>query len=1517
MTAGPATLAGTGLSPASLTAAPPADQGPLAWVYPEIELALAAVAAALQGADWQAAGVRIGVLAHIHQVAGALRMVGLPAEERVVLACETCLRTHEGAPPPAHVAALQPLLAAVEHQLRRRLEGRPVRALDLAPPLAALAQACGWPDEPEALFDPDLTGLPAGRTGAGAPVPGADPATLRGTFQRHLLALLRAPGDGAAREGLSGVLRTVAGDAPGAFGASRWLACAELVAAWNGPPEPSARALLTRIDRQLRTTGLPGDETNDALARAVLWHAARLPAPPPALVDCMRACRVAECLAPVPDLPAEALPPGRVADALARTRLNTALQAASARLETWHLSRQGPLPDALLRDLDEATLACEHLRDDEALQWLAEARTLLQDLPAQGGVADARIEPVADILATLGALADLPPDAARRRLAALRERLLQAAAAVAGTAAPRPAPDDAMASVAAPDSPAQDASGSTSAALLGVFLDEAEDRLAALREDIATLRALGDAQDGRAPVARLRTHLRTLSSSGLVAGLVPLATLCRELDQALASWAGQGAHAWQGPAALVEDSAAAIERWLLRLATGRPPPFETGRLVERARTLSRPAAVPLDSLISLQDIFLEEAGERLRDLREALAQPLAPEAARRAAHTLAGIARTAGHPGMATLAQALETLLTQHRSAPHDPDPATPVLPASLLQEAAAALTRMHADLQAGHPLQPQDALVRALQRELQPLHGELEDPSTDQPDPDLLPVFLEEVADLLPRLQRDLQACREGHDPVSGAVPLDGAARQGALDSLRRGLHTLKGSARMTGCHATGARAHALEDRLQDLRAEVASAGDHLPAPWTAFQHAFDQLVEGIDTLRAPGAPIVTGSGAAQPLPLPVPPLPPVLPAVPPLPQASAASPLASPGASLPLGPVPEGGGYPGTASGPAAPAGAAPAAAATPVLGPAADLAQAQLRLRVEQLDRMATSAGEAGIARARADSEVQQLKRGLGDLVENIQRLKSQLRDIEILGEQALPAGQGTAAAPAGFDPLEMDRYSRLQELTRSLAEGIDDVQTLHHGLKRSVDEVEMALRQQGRVVRDLQQDLLRARMVPFASIAERLQRTVRLAGQDAGRPLDLQLLGAQHEVDRAVLERLVAPLEHLLRNAAAHAIEPAGVRQAAGKPATGSLRIVVTPGDHELQVVVADDGCGIDLARVEAHAVAQGLLPPPEVAPVRLPPGELLQLIFRSGFSTAPELSRVAGRGVGLDVVRTEVLGLGGRIHVDTRAGQGTEFTLVIPVTLATVQAVVVRAGEAWFAVPAPLVEQIRTVNRAQFAELHSERAAHWQGLRYPLASLRRVLGQVDGQVHEVPGGRPLLFLRSADRRCALYVDELAGTQELVVKGVSPHLARLPGVAGASVLGNGRIVLILDPVPLAVGQDGLVAPTLQPPAVLQAQSVVLVVDDALTVRRVTQRVLERAGYQVLLAKDGEEALEMLAAHQPDAMLLDVEMPRMDGFEVMRRVRADALGVQGYLGKPYREEELLALLQQLAVAPARPAT
>jgi chemosensory pili system protein ChpA (sensor histidine kinase/response regulator) len=418
---------------------------------------------------------------------------------------------------------------------------------------------------------------------------------------------------------------------------------------------------------------------------------------------------------------------------------------------------------------------------------------------------------------------------------------------------------------------------------------------------------------------------------------------------------------------------------------------------------------------------------------------------------------------------------------------------------------------------------------------------------------------------------------------------------------------------------------------------------------------------------------------------------------------------------------------------------------------------------------------------------------------------------------------------------------------------------------------------------------------------------------------------------------------------HGIEPRAARVAQGKNETGELLVEVRQEGNEIVLVFSDDGGGLNVERIREKARASGLLEEGE----EVGEARIADLIFQPGFSTATEVTELAGRGVGMDVVRAEAGGLGGRVSVETTRGQGTRFTIHLPLTLAVTQVVLVTVASRTYALPSVLVEQVQQLRPQPLAQAYNDGHIVWLNQEVKLYFLAGLLGQTD-RSPIAQRYSPLLILRSGNQRVAVHVDEVIGNQEVVVKNIGPQLARMSGVAGATVLGSGDIVLILNPVQLAqhVERDrlhavvsepqigGAVAElTLQQPVPSRAEPVagletlptIMVVDDSLTVRRVTQRLLTREGYQVVLAKDGVDALQQLQDYTPDVMLVDIEMPRMDGFDLTRNVRGDEryaaipiimitsrtadkhrdfameLGVNVYLGKPFQEEELLRHLAQ----------
>jgi chemosensory pili system protein ChpA (sensor histidine kinase/response regulator) len=773
-----------------------------------------------------------------------------------------------------------------------------------------------------------------------------------------------------------------------------------------------------------------------------------------------------------------------------------------------------------------------------------------------------------------------------------------------------------------------------------------------------------------------------------------------------------------------------------------------------------------------------------------------------------------------------------------------------------------------------------------------------DEFDPDLLPIFIEEAADLMPTIGEGLRRW--------SASPADASLAQ----TLMRGLHTVKGSARMAGAMALGQHVHEMETRIE--------AATLLPAVPSGL---IDELIADHDQAMAMFETIRDPSRAAAS----------VAPA-----EAPAATPAAAPATDQRDAAVPAAGPRPDQAAAVPAAVPVPLAAQAGPVAVPVAQAGSAAqlVRVRADLLDRLVNEAGEVSIARAKLDNELVALRQSLSDLTENVSRLRTQLREIEIQGETQIQARIAQQKEhEQAFDPLEFDRYTRFQELTRMMAESVNDVATVQQNAAKGLDVASQDLLRQGQVLRELQQDLMRVRMVQFGSISDRLFRVVRQAGKETGKRVNLDVRGAGVEVDRGVLERMAGPIEHLLRNAVAHGIEPREVRLAAGKPEAGEIRVEVRQEGNEIVLIFADDGGGLDFARIRAKAASAGLIP----ADAQPSERELAEFIFAPGFSTAGKVTELSGRGVGMDVVRSETAALGGRIETDSVAGQGTRFTARLPLTLAVAQVVLVGVGEDRYAVPSSAVEQVLQFKPALLSAAYASGHVSWQGGEVPLFYLGALVELADA-TPVAQAYSPIVIVRSGNERIALHVDTVSRNQEVVVKNVGPQVSRVRGVSGATVLGNGDIVLIVNPVVLAQAAVGVALDSYGPssgmlqPARLDVPATIMVVDDSVTVRKVTQRLLAREGFQVVLAKDGVDALRHLQDSVPDVMLVDIEMPRMDGFDLTRNVRADerlrnvpiimitsrtadkhrnyamSLGVDAYLGKPFDEDELLEKIASL---------
>src|SRR5690606_9955979 len=479
------------------------------------------------------------------------------------------------------------------------------------------------------------------------------------------------------------------------------------------------------------------------------------------------------------------------------------------------------------------------------------------------------------------------------------------------------------------------------------------------------------------------------------------------------------------------------------------------------------------------------------------------------------------------------------------------------------------------------------------------------------------------------------------------------------------------------------------------------------------------------------------------------------------------------------------------------------------------------------------------------------------------------------------QDDLTAGGDFDPLELDRYSTIQQLSRALAETANDVASINELLHGLTTEAETLLGQQARVTSELQEGLMQTRMVPFQRHVSRLARIVRQAAGDTGKLAELVVHGAGSEVDRQVLEAMLAPFEHLLRNAVVHGIELPAERRAAGKPETGKVELSLRREGSEVLIEAADDGRGLDLDAIRRKAFEQGLIDDPQ----QVSDQEAVELILRPGFSTASELTQAAGRGVGMDVVDNEIKKLGGSMRIESTRGRGTRFFIRLPYTLAVTHALIVSVGEETFALPLTAIEGVARVPREKLLELltQDEPRLEYGGVSYRVQHLGTLVGGMPSALPDEESAVSLVLVRAGESSTALLTDSLEGSREIVVKTLGPHLASVPGVSGASILGDGRVIVILDAGTLVRGQRAAPQPAVAAEPVARPPAA-LVVDDSITMRRVTQRLLERRGVRVVTARDGLDAIDALQDFEPDIILLDIEMPRMDGYQFASHVRND---------------------------------
>ena len=1083
----------------------------------------------------------------------------------------------------------------------------------------------------------------------------------------------------------------------------------------------------------------------------------------------------------------------------------------------------------------------------------------------------------------------------------------------------------------------QEASPETQEALLETFLEESEKVLASIATCIQACR--NNASD-RESLTTMCRGLHTLKGSGRTVGLLKIAEVAWSMEQILSRWLSEGKPATDELLDLVAKvhqefcgwCASLKEQNTIRLSTDKLQ-VSTESLVSGTETEvevvdadldaqtafattvpdtaaeTKPNIVIGDAVISseLFEVFTTEVKQHLATLESELDgligrpdKPVSHEFML-AAHTLASISRNLQLEFIADIGHVLEQWLTFLSKKSTQPNQAG----LQLMRNAIELLGRMlnaicsqrlpdQVDLQAGVTLSHEMALMpERAEKKSETDHAKLQENEKtgtfvspqnewysirDDIDPDLLETFMEETQELIPVIGSELRSWRTD--------PKDDNFRK----ALLRALHTLKGSARIAGDMSLGELVHNMESCIEDEPKE----GELSTSFFDSLETELDRISEKIENLQGrpkDGVKAVEVEIAEEPI-------------------TPVSSPKTSALQSIRAEETPPG----------------QPEEIGVP-------LQKTLLRVHAELIDHLVNESGEVSIARSRIETELHNFKQSLFDLTESTVRLRNQLREVEIQAETQMQSHFAqTKDSGQAFDPLEFDQFTRFQELTRLMTESVDDVFTVQQSMLVTHNAAEEALTQQARMNRDLQQALTHIRTMPFSSFAEHFYRVVRQAARDMNKKAILRIQGGHIEMDRSVLEKMNSPLEHLLRNSVAHGIEMPAKRLEMGKPEIGQITIALRQSGNETVMTLNDDGAGLDIDRIREKALQQGLMRTDET----LSDKQVIPFIFAHGLSTVQELSEVAGRGIGLDVVKNEIGSLGGRVEITSEKNVGVTFTIYLPLTLAVAQTLMVQAGGHTYAIPTTVVEHVWELDTDALNAAYHDHRVNFSGNSFLFAYLPHLLGDQE-QAPEIKRHNRVLLLHSGALRLAVHVDELIGNSEVVVKSIGAQLARVPGVEGAVVMGDGHIILIINPLKLMHRSNSQSIFTSEASALSTAQTqpekttTVMVVDDSLTVRKITSRLLEREGCDVLIAKDGLDATQLLQDIIPDVMLVDLEMPRMDGFELIKTVRsnprtanipiiiissrtaekhrnvAKQLGVNAFLGKPYKEDELLKYLAE----------
>ncbi|VAW79580.1 Signal transduction histidine kinase CheA [hydrothermal vent metagenome] len=1090
--------------------------------------------------------------------------------------------------------------------------------------------------------------------------------------------------------------------------------------------------------------------------------------------------------------------------------------------------------------------------------------------------------------------------------------------------------------------------------ILEIFIEEAREELEAITEMFPLWKTNNNDLES---LGRIRRAFHTLKGSGRLVGASVIGEFAWAFENLLNRILDKAIKVQPQIIDLISESVVALSPLIDQVEHDTPLSIDVDALALRAfaftdnkKKQAKAAVITPDSRGKesaadfmdpvLYDIFSKESNGHIADITHFIKAcgnsevSQADEGLVRAVHTLHGSARMAGSTPIADIAGLLEkyTKTAMGNESPLQKvglqviENSVSVMKEMLQQinradakeiESEALLDRLQELFDTEKSIEKQR--IATEQRQLiEPL--ETHDVATTKIedsdyDIELMEVFLEEGTEILENSERIIQRLIEAPD------------NREALEEIQRELHTLKGGARMAGVVAIGDLSHSMESLLTDLSEKrmpnsigvidvLHQSLDRLYNMLELVQqrsivHEAPELVELIETVRknkgVAAAPKESKESGAKDVKQ--------------VKSKDDSAIVAEKMVEFPIAPPLKR----------AVPVKAAVTTEKT-VKESEGGALQDAVRVRTDLLDNLVNFSGEVSIYRSRLEQQNNAMGTNLDEMGNTVSRLQEQLRKLEMETEAQIlfNYSQESGNARTDFDPLELDRYSQVQELSRGLSESISDISSIKGLLDNLIRESDTLLLQQSRVNTDLQEGLMRTRMVPFSGIVTRLRRLVRQTAQELGKEADLEVVGEQGEMDRIVLERITAPVEHLIRNAIAHGLETPKQRKKQGKDSVGKIKIEISRQGSEVMLDISDDGAGMDLNAIRKKAIARGLIN----KKTQLSDHDVIQFVLESGFSTAEEVTQVSGRGVGMDVVNSEVKQLGGSFDINSVTNEGTTFTVLLPLTMAMNHAILVKVGEETYAIALSGIEGIVRFSSSDLDGYmkDSKKTFEYAEHKYKVNSLGLLLGASE-HTQSADKVLPVLLVRSGDQRVALQVDQLLGSREVVVKSVGPQISTVRGISGATILGDGSVVLILDMSALIrMGTTMRISSLPQEEVKGDDRAVIMVVDDSITVRKVTTRLLERNDMNSITAKDGVDAIASLDEQIPDVMLLDIEMPRMDGFELasyMRntphlkdipiimitsrtgdkhRKRASDIGVDDYLGKPYQELDLINRIQGL---------